>query len=304
METVAAEAPTLLPLYGLCCEDLSFPATGEPVQRLKAYLRGRGLSFSAWRKLLLMAPGALHFVREFYYGSPREAVIDHLKVCDALGLHGHRPRWLLAKIYSVCGNSTHRRTSYLKRIEEGHFLENASHVVRLYLANALPVNPLDSGIVDDLMDWFARPNAAVLTRAQRQGLWPLLAGRASKWREACMVAESKNLSSWRPPFDRLNLEGLELVALADSGALSQESRALHNCINAPGYVKKCSSGSYCLASLRLNGKSIATAAYVKDDDNKWRLSIALGPCNQTLAGSIDSQLRQAGLHIGTSTTAN
>jgi len=298
LTALVAQAPSLLSLYALCCTDSQFPKSGEPVQKLKTYLLSRGLSSRGWRMVLAMNPKCLNFIREFYQGSVREAAIDYLRICEALGVEGHHPRWLLASMLSMFGNSARPKRSYFKSMIADHFIENAAHVMRLYLNGALPVQPKESVQVVDVMRWLARDNATQFTRIQRQKGWSLLVKKSRDWQALLEVSASKRLMHWETPFNSIEIDGYKLVGLSDTIQLFEESKAMHNCVDGYSYALRCIDGHSFLASLRLAGKRAATVEFTRATSGGWALKAALGPCNKPLPQLLIRKLEGLATCIG------
>lgn len=111
--------------------------------------------------------------------------------------------------------------------------------------------------------------------------------RVAKWlrevaRDQEQFAESDDQPAWALWLQTIpwgEVAGVRVVPLLSTGALLQESIALHNC--ADGFATECSRGSVILLSLReqTTDRRLALAC-LERRGNSWIMNQVAGPCNK------------------------
>ncbi len=287
---VLRESPNTLPLYALCIACKHFPKYGEPLSRLKTYLRDAGLSEQGWRMALTMRNSDFNFVYEFYHGNLCEAVLDYLLVRDSIGLHGFQPRWLLASAYSLYGTSARRRNTYRRAMNDDHFIVNLAHVVRLYHGNQLGIQDLKDDRLLPVLDWLCSSHMKPLTRTQRQQGMDLLVAKAQAWVAEMEAKANASHAKWVVPFAERQIGAYKLVALRNAYELWQEGKRMRHCVG--DYAKRCITGRSLIFSVKRGALPIATAEF-KAHSSGWALASALGPSNTQLPRHLLSTLKSS-----------
>ena len=114
-----ADAHHLISLYGALCRARKFPATGEPVQRLKQYLLANGIRPQVWI-VIVNAPHRLWLVVNRYYTSTSaDQVLDLIKCIDGLGFDRAPAKWLLDALLAPRVRPEFRYISYATQVIKG-----------------------------------------------------------------------------------------------------------------------------------------------------------------------------------------
>lgn len=287
-DQVLLDSPNAYPLYALCSTCPRFPKSGEPLFRLKSYLRNAGLTEQGWRMALEMRVSDINFVYEFYRGDLRHAVIDYLLVRDSIGLHGFQPRWLLATAFNFYGTSATPRSTYLQAMKGDHYLFNLAHLVRLYQGNQLSVEDLKEGNLSAVLDWLCSSHMKPLTRGQRQQGIGLLVSKALAWVDETQAKAKAHHIRWAVPFNEKSVGIYQLIALRNSYDLWLEGKRMRHCVG--DYAKRCVSGSSLIFSVKRGATHVATVEY-KSQPSGWTLLSALGPGNTPLPQHLLSTLK-------------
>jgi hypothetical protein len=287
---VQREASPLVFLYAALCCHPQFPSEGEPLWKMKSFLRRSGLSQIGWTMALCQRKSDLRFIYEFYRGNLHDAVTDYLLIVDAVGLHHHRPRWLLAAAFSPYGSSAHPRVAYKKSMQDDKYLATFAHIVRLYHAERLDPTPKSVGDLVLVFHWLSCANEIRLDRAQRQRGWPLLLQRALAWTSEESIKASADQNSWPVPFLEAQIGRYRLRALANAYELWREGNVMHHCVGS--HVARCLAGESLIFSVSNGGGPMGTVEY-KATKGGWQLSTALGPQNSQLPQRLLTELTTA-----------
>lgn len=269
-EQLVDDNGSLIPLYAACREERDFPATGEPLARLRRYLSTRGLSPALWRSIA--APGR---GERYLSGAlldpifPLEAAVEALAIVDALGPEHDPPSWLAealvardigpgAEVTDI-GNdaplAAARRIAVLHRLADPERREAMREMIGLVL------------------DWIG-DDRSVSDRAIRSAGWIWFARHARIHRERQETAAIR----FPVPFERLDLDGHAVIALADSLALWDEGLEMRHC--ARNFAPECARGDLLLCSLRSRDDPPKrwTAAFARLRD-RWELDQIAGRMN-------------------------
>jgi hypothetical protein len=291
---VCRESPQLIGFYEAMCTHRDFPQDGEPVQRLKRFLKTRGLTLRGWSMVLSLTVDDLAPLYDTYAGDLQSAVLDYVLLLDALGLQGARPTWLIRAILRGNGPMPIVNGALKAQFAVHGYLSFAGHVVRLYLDGS------DAPSVDNLqelklvMEWLSTLRQP-LARSQKQGGWTLLLKKARAWEEAEVLRVQSQYEHWSIPFLTLHAAPLTLRGISNARDLGLEGKIMRHCVGS--YVSRCAAGESLIFSVLQAGKHIATAEYRRGAQN-WFLHSARGPRNSTLAPTIQLALRNAALNIG------
>jgi hypothetical protein len=294
LNDIRRDSPQLIGLYALMCTHPHFAQTGEPVQRLKHFLKSKGLTQSGWTMVLKLSSSDFDVVREFYAGSMQLAILDYLLILDGLGLHEQQPRGLIESVFRAGGVIPNELGSLCALFESQGYLKLAAHVVRLYCCGQIQGG---DGLKDDInvvLEWLNTVRKP-LTRAQKQGGWSWLLSRAKEWQIDEYLSELAQSNRWSVPFTTMKVGPYVLRALVSSHDLWIEGNAMRHCVGS--YVSHCASGESLLVSVSTTAKAVATAEYRRGGDT-WCLHTALGPRNTPLQPKIESALRAAAEKFG------
>jgi hypothetical protein len=294
LKDVRRESPQLIGIYEALCSHADFPEQGEPVQRLKRFLKIKGMTQRGWNMVLSLKASDLAPIYDSYVGPLQSALLDYVLLLDTLGFHNQQPQWLVSAILSRCGGVPNGNGGLRREFLEQGFLSCARHVVRLYFEGkeAPSENQLhDLNLVIEWLSIVCKP----FTRTQKQGGWSWLLQRAKQW-DACevMLANTK-YENWPIPFRTCQIGALQLRAISNTQGLWAEGEDMSHCVGS--YSARCSSGESLVFSVWMAGKHIATAEY-RMCDQAWGLYSALGSRNSNLASKIQFTLRSAVLMIG------
>lgn len=96
---------------------------------------------------------------------------------------------------------------------------------------------------------------------------------------------------WKCPLPTLKIDEYEIVPLTSSKQLKSEGYHMNNCCK--DYTHQCSTGEYCIFSIRnLNGDRVATLGAI-NDDGYWQFDQCLGQSNSNVIDEftehVDSQ---------------
>ena len=294
LNDVGRDSAQLVGLYALMCTHPHFAVNGEPVQRLKHFLKSKGLTQSGWTMVLKLSCSDFDVVRDFYTGSLQHAVVDYLLILDGLGLHEQQPRGLIESVFRAHGAISSEQESLNTLFASQGYLKLAAHVARLHTCGQIQRG---DGQIDDIkvvLDWLNTVQKP-LTRAQKQGGWSWLLSRAKEWQIDEYLSELAHSNRWSVPFTTLKVGPYVLRALASSHDLLVEGRTMRHCVGS--YSSLCASGNSLIVSVSTTAKAVATAQYRKSGD-RWCLHSALGPRNTPLQPKIEYALRAAAQKFG------
>ena len=165
---LVSDAPHLITLYGALCRARKFPQTGEPVQRLKAYLIANGISPKAW--IAIVNAPARHWlvINRYYTGATVDQVLDLIRCIDWLGFDCTPPTWLLDGMLAPHGGPGSRYSTYAYEVCKREPVWR--YVVRL-LRHIQIQTETQSQDLKRVVDWVHKTRVEHLTRAQRQAGW-------------------------------------------------------------------------------------------------------------------------------------
>jgi len=287
------EAPQALGVYAALCEQSDFPGTGQPTQRLKAFLRANGLPQRIWALVLQDGPRVMRLVRQFYRGPDSVAVLDCLRILRDLHTPGAPAPWLSQAIYSEFGNAGARRLQYHPALNK--WMPDLAHLVRLASALPKPGDEQEQELVA-VICWLTEPDRSCLDRRQRQAGWNYLVAHGLAHMDARMRASSAQAVAWKTPFSEVLFAGWRMKAMTNSQELVEEGVRMRNCIGER--IAECASSSKLLVSVsNALGKRVATAEY-RRSKTQWVCLDAKGPMNRVLDVSVRRKLGEFARHIG------
>jgi len=278
--------PALARLYATFRSDPSFPADGEPIARLRHFLAASGISGALWRRIA-GTEGGERYLPETWAGIDHAGCALHaLMIADALGPQHEPPRWLIEAVLAQAGNmrlgveTTLRMVRpALRRIAALH--ARAGEDERARMREWMP----------PVMGWLAEALPGD-ERAIRRASWAWFERKALDGEHA----DSMRLVRWRVPFERMEFDGHDVVAIADSYALRDEGSVMRHCVLT--YASRCFHGAWLVCSIRSRADPHArwTAGYVRED-GRWRLAEVKGHANAGAPGAIVEIARLVQEHL-------
>lgn len=282
-------APNAVGVYAALCEQRNFPVTGEPTQRLKRYLVALGVSSRSWLLVLRDGNRLMPVVRQFYTGSPSYAACDVIKVMNGLNIARRLPAWLTQAIFGEWGTAGERRHSYFRCMEPS--MTNLRHLVACVSAEFQHPDALQEEQLAEVVHWVTEPEAAPLTRTQRQRGWSYLVRSARSFHHLREEKEAATGIDWELPFKSLELPTMTLLPIGSGAELFDEGRKMRNC--AGQWIARCATGNEMLVSVRArDGRRTASASY-RWGRGQWEFGDAKGPLNRPLDNKTMKTLRDA-----------
>lgn len=294
LKDVRRESPQLIGLYEALCTHMDFPKDGEPVQRLKRFLKDKGLTQRGWNMVLSLTASDFRPIYAIYEGVLLNAVLDYVLFLDALGFHCARPQWLVSAIWTGYGRAPNLNGGYLGDFAGQGCLVHASHVVRLYFEGKDGPSEDQPNELKLVMEWLTSIDPP-LTRTQKQRGWNWLLRKATEWNAAEVLMAQAKYKHWPVPFRTLEVGSLVLRAISNDHDLMGEGKAMSHCVGS--YAAKCSSGESLVFSVFESGRHIATAEY-RIGEQGWCLNSAKGPRNRVLTTEVLATLSHAALKVG------
>lgn len=272
-----SDAPHLIPLYGALCRARKFPATGEPVQRLKQYLLANGIRPRAWI-VIVNAPHRLWLVVNRYYTTTSaNQVLDLMRCIDCLGFDRVPAHWLLDALLAPHGGPGFRYASYAGEVSKGEPVWR--HIVRLmqHIDKPTEAQCLD---LKRVVDWAGQTDQSRLMRAQRQAGWRWLVAQSLLWETRQIMELQSSGKSWWVPAKEVTVGELQFRFMTTPLEVWEEGRAMRHC--AYGLARGCESGICWLVSVMRGGAGVATLD-LRRTAGKWRIHQLAGkanaPCN-------------------------
>lgn len=258
------ELPQAIPLYAAFVERQDFPRHGEPAQALRAFLRLHDLSPRLWRLIASAGPRLALPLRDFYIGDAGTAMLDYLRIADALGLRREPPAWLMWAILSRVGNPASRYQAHWPELRRVASL--FGHAARV----CVDVRPAPVDDLPHVLEWLAEERPQ-LDKLQRRAGWLWLVGRAREWMALRRLEIEAEAVSWSTPFVRMPMGAYEMVALRSVRELWDEARAMHHCVD--GYAARCAAGDVLVVAVRSGSnpdRRVATALFERKS-GRWEL---------------------------------
>jgi len=290
---VQALAPAALGIYNVLRAAPNFPQNGEPLQRLKSYLRSFGLTLRVWLLVLQDGDQVLELVRQYYCGEEHESVLDGLFVIHGLGVDRMIPLWLGQAIYGEYGNAGSRKADYFAKMRA--VMPKLRHMVRVVqLAIKQPSDKQEMDI-NQVVHWLTEPRMPALSLQQRQQGWLWLVHQSEAY---CAIEDESRAAkgvAWPVPFKILQWGEWELVTMSSTIDLLEEGRLMRNCVGS--WSKRCTDAQELLLSVRtFDGKREATL-HCKWNSGQWSYVNALGPMNRMLSVTMAQRLQEAVNHL-------
>lgn len=289
-ESLDREAPGMVPFFGLFCEQVGFPRTGEPMARLKGFLRERGISHQTWRQIVQDDARLLTQVKTFYDGELAGATLDCLRCLQRVGVPPTRRNWLLREFLSQWGHAGQLREKYITYFVEARV--SYRHIARAFLREYGPVDVPSPEMLAELslvLRW-ERDAATVPApdKLQRRAGWAWLLRRAMAWHDEQAQRLQLNPTRWAVPFESLQWHDLQVMALVDELALWEEAHAMQHCANR--LADECRKGEHLVLSVRQEGRRLCTLGLTRKSD-AWVFWQAVGRANTVLAPGLAKSLQ-------------
>jgi hypothetical protein len=269
-ETLLDDDEDAIALYSIFCDSGDFPAAGEPVARLRVFLRSRGLSSALWRSIARGECDPLASLDpELSRAHNAAQCMRILKLVDRIGPEYSPPSWLIRALLAI-GFPYHdanldlehwRAVALARRVAVLH--SRADDDTRRTMAEMLPT----------VLDWFDE-NRETAPRSLRRMSWHTIARMARAHGERREAAR-RNLPV---PFERLPIEGYEITSLSSAAALLDEGSSMHHCV--ANYVARCVRGGFFVCSIRKRGDPAErwTASFFLRQ-GRWHLEAITGRAN-------------------------
>ena len=293
-----AESPQWLPLLRQLWRHL--PTEGEPLARLREFLRSYGVSPAMWRLLHREGTGWIWRLRNYYTKDCRhggQAALELVLKAQMFGTRALAPAWMLRALMNLDGNPNRPRNTYLKHPEDPIDAPMAARLGQWAADFMLSGNEAGLGLLRDrchlLWDWAMAHRDYVGSRAMRQVTLPGLYARAGQWQQREM-AKARAWPPWRTPFELTTVEHdeLEVVLLGNAVDILDEACAMRHC--ADMYLARCERGSYVLLSVRRKGtgERLATVG-VQWSDAGLQLHQMAGFANALVTPEVKALAEQA-----------
>lgn len=269
------EAPQLIPLYSAVVDRPDVDQAVPPAQALRAHLMSADLTPRTWRLVLKAGPRLLLPVRDFYKGEARTAMLDYLRILEALGLDREPSSALIWGILNRFANPGWRFERHIGQIR--HVADQFGHAARTFIRLASPAaREQDLAAV---LEWMERAKPK-LDKSQRRAGWPWLLKNAEAWlSRQRLVLESKG-DRWQLPFAKMTIGTCVLQPIDSATGLWDEGRAMHHCVF--DYANSCAKGAALIVSARSDAdhsRRLATALFAFDG-SRWRCEQVRGPLNR------------------------
>ncbi len=275
-----SDAPHLIGVYGALCRARGFPRTGEPVQRLKAYLIANDVSTQAWIAIA-NAPARFWLIANRYYtGASADQVLDLILCVDVLGFDQTPVAWLLDALLAPHGGPGARYAGYALEVCKKESVWR--HIVRL-LKHIEKPNEAQSLDLKRVVDWVDQTGQDQLTRAQRQAGWRWLVGKSLRWEKQKKVELESSGISWPVPAKELAVGGYEFRFLTNPLEVWEEGQIMRHC--AYELVRGCTKGVCLVVSIKREGERVATLQLLRARE-KWRVHQLAGKANRPCSGSL------------------
>ena len=263
------DAPRLVGLFLLVCDRQGFPAKGEPVQRLKRYLQGRGVSQRGWRLIQGASTRLLQPLAELRDDCASE-VVAYLKMIDALGWRAEPDRGfmrcLLAtlEIELVPNGSIVTPFDFtprtMRRVVDWFETADDDGQAEILQYLGLVVRWLDAEGIDQCEGLARHPGWRDTLR------WAQAWERKSEAIQR-VTQDGKGLRSWPTPADVV-VKDLEVRFIASAAELYEEGRVMRHC--AFDYLQGCQEQAALIGSIRRRktGRREATVMLAHDGE-RW-----------------------------------
>lgn len=261
------DAPALAGLFHLMCDEDGFPVEGEPVQRLRNYLRAKGVSERGWRVIAGSGPRLLEPLRKRHGQQDAAGVLAYLQLLDRLGWRLAPSRVFMNRLLDAFASdavpgpylrqSVRQVPRTLQRVVD--WFEASDECVRADIIKHLPV----------LVGWLAMGGAHAMAAIARHPGWQATLRRAREWEQRVAIT-ADNADPWGLA-DLPHPDGeFDVRFLRTTRALYDEGKRMRHCVF--DYAADCVLGQRAVASIRRrsSGRRVATVMYLFDGEG-WSI---------------------------------
>ncbi|MFN3566411.1 MAG: hypothetical protein ACK4V1_10575, partial [Burkholderiaceae bacterium] len=275
-EKLTRECPGLVPLYATLREVL--PPGGEPAARLRRHVIRIGLSPATWRVIHHGDGRLLRLLSEFYIQPCADAAEDLLRIVDMLAPSVQPPTWFVRTLLYYFGNFGQRRHSYFAA------LRSLAAPLRRLLALAERAGSEETAAMREhlyeVVTWLIEDRTALAHPHARKASWRWFERKAQAWEQTKQHAARLDPGRWATPFERIEMDGITVLALSTPLSLWEESRSMRHC--ARKLEPLCRTGTALLFSIRRHGRSRPLATMLTDFAGVWSLT-QVAACANTVA---------------------
>lgn len=275
-------APGLLPVAAQAIERHWLPSDGQVQQQLKAAILQEGYAARDWRMLTRLPLSHTRWILQQHGLEACLKIAQHWAQVNA----GSPPAELFRRGAEACLDP-YRPLAIPDWFDRGALAEyparQAADTDKAFLHREYP----------DALDWLRAYLAAggQPDKQQRRAGWHWIARQSAAWHEEAvrMAARMKGARShacdhWESLVAAYWDGEYEVVPLLTRADLAAEGLRMHHCVG--GYSRQCYAGYSRIFSIRLAGKTLATAEINYYADRRWRLGQVRGPCNAEAPAAI------------------
>lgn len=262
---LANDNPSLSMLYATFRDDARFPADGEPISRLRRFFLGIGLSPALWRRVAAPSDGERILpTTNLGFDAPRH-VEALLRAADEFGPQFDPPPWMLEELVAQWNKQGDRLLA--RRPQVRPLLRR---LALLHQRGTEDERTLVQGVIETLLGGFLEFDHVYPPSMRRASLLELVFGVLGG-----AAARRDPKLRWPTPFERIEIDGCEIVALGDSRALREEGRAMEHC--AANFAWRCHAGGWLLCSIRgsMGAGTRWTGSFYRCE-GRWRLDCIRG----------------------------
>lgn len=295
LQQLRRDLPQLLPLYGalLAHDELPPHAPRDALDQVRQHLARHGLRPATWRLICRSSVRLLLGVRETYRGRFDLAVINHLRIIQAMELREEPAPELIRAIWRRDGNPDYRWAEFDDQVGARAVLWG--HVARSYARQkARTTGPGRAALHEAMLGvvgWVRDSGVHILDTLQRRAGWPWLQRQAEDWAVG-QLSLAQDLPAW-PAAEPFEVGSWRFVMLDSLHALREEGQKMHHC--AASHADLCQAGCSAMFSIRdaVTGRRVATALYEPRGLEHWVLEQVHGPANTTAKPAIAAAARAA-----------
>ncbi|GAB4481456.1 MAG: hypothetical protein OHK0044_29950 [Burkholderiaceae bacterium] len=284
-EKLARESAALVPLFALLRPRLR--PHGEPAARLRRGVLGRGVSPATWRVLHHGGGRLLRLLPEFYRDTDIPALDDLLRIVELLAPSAPPPLWFVRTLLYYFGNFGQRQEAYF------HALRPLAAPLRRLMALTERAGSEEAADIRDhlyeVLTWLIDDESAADHPYARKASWRWFRRRAGEWHELQQQRARSQPLRWPVPFERIELDGIAVVALGTSLDLWEEGRAMRHC--AAKLAPACAKGDTRVFSIRRPERSRPVATMRATYGKGWQLE-QVAACANTVAPLIAQRIAQ------------
>lgn len=242
---IQADGPELAVLFEVLKSQRGFPAEGEPLERLRSFLLARGVTPRGWRMIVRSRGSRLLPPAGCRRWAAAGAVLDVLRLLDAMQWREAPPRSLLRELLALRVAPRDGTPCFVDTLR--HLFPALRHIVHLYEAADSSARAAMSRELVGVIDWLDLDERGRERAVRGRPSWKTLVVRARAWEEERLAAH-RAPEIWPPPPEGFEVEGHVLVWVQSARELLDEGRAMRHCVF--DYVDECVSDQCAVASVR------------------------------------------------------